>query len=252
MGEEGESNDNITSQASLARQRTLLGSSLFTLKASAISCMREGVMHCRHYINHLYGHSNILRRDYDEMIATVTSGTIVGGGLGHIWRGPRSIPMGMLVYGLLAATSQYTYTTFRRWRLKQGFELELASQLPPTPPKPSLLEQWKTMPRFRTSEGYPTDKSQDWDPVGALVKWVLGSFSEKFIPKTEQGDLDLGASAWWASPVLNAVDMEYRLRLNAQIEALEGQVSFLREKVELKLKEKDGATDGTSPSDKKL
>jgi hypothetical protein len=67
------------------------------------------------------------RRDYDEMIASSLSGSVVGGGVGYIWRGPFAIVPGMMTYALLGGMGQAVYTRLRHWRQeaalnKRGYE----------------------------------------------------------------------------------------------------------------------------------
>ncbi|KAJ3200618.1 hypothetical protein HDU67_001975, partial [Dinochytrium kinnereticum] len=83
------------------------------------------------------------------------------------------------------------------------------------------------MDRFRYNPTHEPSARHELDPIGALVGWVTG----KVVERNREGGYDLGAN-WWASPVLNAVDMEYRVRLNSKIEVLERQVERLTREVE--------------------
>ncbi|KAI8848505.1 hypothetical protein BC829DRAFT_393711 [Chytridium lagenaria] len=237
---------------SIARKRTLLGSMMMTGQGTALATIAGSSVGAslalfyaessvawgfgmganwavvslplfRHYVNGVREVPNLLVRDKDEMIASTLSGAVVGGGLGYIWRGPRSIPIGMLVYGSLATLLQFTATSLRHYR--QSLSLTLETPSTSTPPS-TLLSKWQTLPRFTSNPTHEPVGRFEIDPLGSLVGWITGKVVDR-----SGGGHELGAAAWWASPVLNAVDMEYRVRLNKKIGILERQVEKLRKEV---------------------
>ncbi|KAJ3105904.1 hypothetical protein HDU96_008391 [Phlyctochytrium bullatum] len=220
---------------------------------------RECIMHYRHFANNRKGTNNLLARDKDELIASASSGALVGAGLGHIWRGPRGILPGILLYSTLASGAQLSFSTLRHWRLTQAEQLELAAHSPtpttPTDTPLTLLQRWKTQLRYTTDADPQPAHAKEWDPIGWLAKWTTARIAVALgqdpaalgvdsMGKGWSAEDRLGA-AWWASPVLNAIDMEYRIRLNKKIEALERQVARLEEEVrdaeEAKTKTKTGS-----------
>ena len=73
---------------------------------------------------------------------------------------------------------------------------------------------WKTNPFVNTSDVSVPQK--EFDPVQSIVLWIREQFSDRIdVPH-------------WLSPVMNALDLDYRLRMNKKIEVLEAQVGGLK------------------------
>ncbi|KAJ3333505.1 hypothetical protein HDU76_007271 [Blyttiomyces sp. JEL0837] len=186
--------------------------------------VREGIMFYRHERNRITGRNNLVMRDKDEFIATTISGTLMGGFLGQVWRGPRGIPAGMLTYGFLASAGQVSFTLFRRLRqdaalrnravVEQEKLAMSTSTMDETGTKKSSLPSWYTDP-FRSDGGAPPVEST-LDPIQDAFLWLRGKlFGKEEVPS-------------WASPLANAFDLDYRIKLNNKVTSLEIQVEDLK------------------------
>ncbi|KAJ3412977.1 hypothetical protein HDV05_008692 [Chytridiales sp. JEL 0842] len=198
-----------------------MGANWFTLSLPFFA-LREAIMHVNHSINNSRQIENWKLRDKDEFIASMGSGTVVGLGAGYIWRGPVAMPAGALMYGIVAGSLQLAVTAFRRQR--QEWAYTYSQRAPPPPPSPSSSSLdpsnkgiYKHFPEPFHAEARDPSQDAGWDPVGEFVMYLRNKFKAhvEVVPE-------------WASPILNALDLEYRERLNIKIASLEGEVGNLR------------------------
>ncbi|KAI8590384.1 hypothetical protein BDZ88DRAFT_108786 [Geranomyces variabilis] len=192
----------------------------WTVVALPFFGIREGVLYYRHWQNDQRGQDSYRLRNKDEIIASIASGAVVGAGIGLMWRGPKAMIAGSLMYALIACGTQSAYLFARQYRLRRGLEQRLQSTQLPTPP-PWSLRQFLEQDILR-SESHAGTKSladSDFDPLGAVFMWARNKINENVdVPD-------------WTSPLLNAWDFEYRKRLSLRLGILEVQVADLRETV---------------------
>jgi hypothetical protein len=145
--------------------------------------------------------------------------TFVGG-----WR---ALPSGAILWGSVALAGQGLLVLGQRQRLEWALAASKSQPLTKEDGNSSVSSSsllntpGRNMTKFRFlgTDERPTVAGTKWDPAK--------DFFEK-------------ASAWiaskvnlppWASPFVNAVDIEYRRKLNFSIELLEGQVRDLRKEL---------------------
>ncbi|TPX41881.1 hypothetical protein SeMB42_g05369 [Synchytrium endobioticum] len=166
----------------------------------------------------------------DEFIASTLSGSLVGTKLGHMWRGWKAVPAGIIVYGGLAGIAQLTITSVRRWKQDTAY-MEWKKAVGLIIDSPVHTVDNATRARWwKNQENFYRKRDQDdvvvppsnyyWDPVKDGLDWVSNKINQHVtLPE-------------WASPMANALDIEYRKKLNMQIQALEAQVTVLRKRVD--------------------
>ncbi|KAI9337901.1 hypothetical protein DFJ73DRAFT_798371 [Zopfochytrium polystomum] len=209
--------------------------------------IREGVLHYRQRGHLQRGEDVLAFRDKDDMLGTLAAGAVVGGGLGRVARGRGYGLPGAMFYALLAGGIQMTSTVLRHWRLSAGARLRDtddailrahgAADGAGADARPPLdgyaldrIKKQAWADRYLGFYRRPFDSASEpalapatgqFDPVGAAVGWVrrraVGAMAEVVD--------DVPA---WLSPLVNALDMEYRVRLNEKTEKLERQVAALR------------------------
>ncbi|KAI9015016.1 hypothetical protein BC832DRAFT_547115 [Gaertneriomyces semiglobifer] len=184
--------------------------------------IREGVLHYRYAQNMKNGLDSFKFRDKDDLIASISSGAIVGAGLGFVWRGPRAIIAGSLMYAALACGGQAIYSLMHHYRIKSALQQRLQGPEQETatvdPHKWSLTGFWK-MDIVKPDRGAPPAPAADFDPIGSLFKWTRDKINDS---------VDLPD---WASPLMNAWDMEYRKKLNVRLDILTAHVAELEENI---------------------
>ncbi|KAI8816388.1 uncharacterized protein EV422DRAFT_545850 [Fimicolochytrium jonesii] len=196
--------------------------------------LREGILHYRYARNAAQGIDSFRMRNKDELVASIASGAVVGAGLGFVWRGPKAIIAGSVMYSLIACSTQTIYLLFRQYRLRQGLAQHIRQQNPSAePPQPWSMRRLLTLDLLRPDSHLPYDHSaqKELDPIGSAFIWARDALNRS---------VDLPE---WASPLLNAFDVEYRKRLNVRLEILEVQVRDLRESVE-RMKKAKGVAGG--------
>lgn len=172
-------------------------------------------------------------RDKDDVIASMISGGVVGGGLGLLWRGPKAIIAGSLMYSAIATGLQTVYLLGHHWRLNKALQQHIQESSPNQEiEKPFSLARFWDREILRKDPHLPPDKGKEIDPVGAVFMWAKNKINEN----VEVPD--------WTSPLLNAWDVEYRKRLNVRLKVLESQVGELRRNVG-ELKEELGDVERT-------
>ncbi|TPX32966.1 hypothetical protein SmJEL517_g03991 [Synchytrium microbalum] len=196
---------------------TLIGVPFYTL--------REAILLYRKEIKAHNGESPWHRLGRDEFIASTLAGSIVGSRLGYMWRGYMAIPAGIIMYGGLAGLGQMGITSFRRWKQDVGYADWRRSVGLDHTTDSSVRDRW-----WRRQETFYRSKEDDnivmppssysWDPLRDGMDWASAKLNQY---------VTLPA---WASPLANALDIEYRKKLNMQIQALEAQVFVLRKRVE--------------------
>lgn len=171
----------------------------------------------------------IVSRDWNEMIASAGSGAFVGGITGWIWRGPMAIPAGVIMYAGITSTGQFIYSSARWYRMKEAWKIHQQQQhqqlfqpyessLPPTP-APHKESYWRRTAAFR--QDHNKDPKEASDPIKFVFDFIIS-----------QVRYHLDGLPEWASPLANAIDVEYRKRLNVRIRILEDQIEELQEKVQ--------------------
>ncbi|KAJ3032604.1 Mitochondrial inner membrane protease atp23 [Rhizophlyctis rosea] len=180
--------------------------------------------------------SSFTTRTKDEMIASSMAGAVVGGGLGYVWRGPYATPAGAVMYGLIAAIGQAGVSTWHHYRLNKSFFLESGGVEVEKVPWYTKLKQLNENAWLEVGRTEPDPaKSKWWDPVNVFAVWVKEKVHEHY-----------GEPPEWATPYLNAFDVEYRKRLNIRAEILEGQVIKLQEQIKTLKREIKEKTEGVS------
>jgi hypothetical protein len=141
---------------------------------------------------------------------------------------------GGLMYGMISGSLQLAYTYLRHYRQRLAFK-EAMNPLPPlaTIPTSEASEESRGIYKHYPEPFHPTirDPSEDkgYDPLGELIKWARVKIKSQIVDTPK-----------WASPILNALDLEYRDRLNFKIRVLERQVGKLKEELKvLELNEKE-------------
>ncbi|KAI8916023.1 hypothetical protein EDD86DRAFT_9583 [Gorgonomyces haynaldii] len=144
-------------------------------------------------------------RDKNLMWASSISGSVVGSCVGLIWRGPLAIVPGALLYGLLGGFGQASANWLHYWRISNA--------LVTTEDKMTMRELFRTpfTPEQREQPVY--------DPIGDAAKWI-----QTKLTKTIDTPV-------WASPLVHAVDMQHRKKINYQIILLQDQVRDLMEEI---------------------
>ena len=181
--------------------------------------LRCGMLAYRNSINHGQGIDSFKRRDKDELLSSIFAGGIVGSSAGYIYKGRFGVMPGLFMFSGIAATGQIIYSFLRHARIQyalkeQGISDHKSSRF-------SIVDHIKNGSRFKNildNEEIVPEK-YDWDPVRdgfeALVS-IIGSLID--IPE-------------WASPLVNALDSDYRKKLNYQIRILEDEISQLQKRV---------------------
>ncbi|KAJ3069323.1 hypothetical protein HDU98_007634 [Podochytrium sp. JEL0797] len=180
--------------------------------------VREAVLHHRHRLNPVYGRLNWRHRDADEMRASIVAGSVVGGGLAYYTRGSLAVIGGGIMFGTLSAVGQYAYTYFRHARQDAAYKLQTQGDTPTT----KLMDLRNPKPREEESFD-----DHGYDPLREFTQFVRRKVLDRM------GDVTV-VNGGWVSPVVNALDLEYRKRLNVKIEILERQVGSLRAQLAMK------------------
>lgn len=158
------------------------------------------------------GVADYTRRDYDDMYSSLIAGSILGSGAGFMQRGKWGILPGILGYGFIAGAGQAIYSKLRHFRQQVALRPEKESGF-----------------TFRdVLEGKTGDSFGEIDPFQMLFAWGKRQLERVVtIPS-------------WASPLVlilifnfqvNAVDLDYRHRLNYKISILEEQIENLANEV---------------------
>lgn len=150
----------------------------------------------------------------DHAIASTASGMAVGAWIGWLWRGRWAIVAGMGIYGGIAATGQFILSAARNYRytlinsrLEKGYYYEARKE------RATIMSLMRD-PFVENSE-MKVDEADD--PVKEVFQWFVRQLEDTFGRFPER-----------ASPFVNALDLEYRMRLNRRIELLERQIKELR------------------------
>ncbi|KAJ3130580.1 hypothetical protein HK100_007941 [Physocladia obscura] len=199
--------------------------------------IRESVLQHRSKLNSAYGRENWRHRDSDDMLASLVGGAVVGSGLAYYTRnellstldsGSFAVTGGGILCAGVFGVLQFGATKLRHARQEAGAarkqrELDVIAGNDDSQQQQSLGKLLKNPP--------PRDEIFDergWDPLNDFTKYLRGravnTFDENFVS--------------WASPVINALDLDYRNRLNAKIAILERQIASLNSQLE-KVAEKE-------------
>ncbi|KAI9328520.1 hypothetical protein BDR26DRAFT_53024 [Obelidium mucronatum] len=181
--------------------------------------VREAVLHHRQRLNPVYGRLNWKHRDSDDMLASVVGGSVVGGGLAFYTRGSLAVVGGGIVFGTLSAIAQFGFTQFRHARQEAAYELQNGEEQ-------KASKKYMDFRNAPPREGTSFD-DHGYDPLREFTQWA----QKKIINKV--GGVAV-VDGGWVSPILNALDLEYRKRLNVKIDILERQISSLRTQLESK------------------
>ncbi|KAJ3016481.1 UNVERIFIED_CONTAM: hypothetical protein HDU68_012183 [Siphonaria sp. JEL0065] len=190
----------------------------FMLTCIWLVVVREAVLHHRQRLNPVYGKLNWKHRDSDEMLASITAGSVVGGSLAYYTRGSLAVIGGGIMFGTLSAVAQFAFTQFRHARQDAAYAIKKGEQ----------TESSKTLD-LRNPPAREVDSFDDhgYDPLREFTQWVQKTIINKV------GGVAV-VDGGWVSPMLNALDLDYRKRLNVKIEILERQVASLRTQLEAK------------------
>ncbi|KAI8914988.1 hypothetical protein DFJ77DRAFT_464245 [Powellomyces hirtus] len=190
--------------------------------AGPFFALREGVLHYRYAQNAHTQTDSYRMRNKDEIIASIASGAVVGAGLGLLWRGPKAMIAGSLMYAMLACGGQTAYLLGRQYRLREGLKQRLRDDAirsgDPPPREWSLARFWE-MDITRPESHLPAPPKKELDPLGDAFVWARDMIN---------ANVDMPD---WTSPMLNAWDIEYRKRLSIRLGILEVQVRDLNESV---------------------
>ncbi|KAJ3280670.1 hypothetical protein HDU79_011447 [Rhizoclosmatium sp. JEL0117] len=178
---------------------------------------REAILHQRQRLNPVYGRRNWRHRDGDEMLASTVAGSVVGGGLAYYTRGSLAVIGGGIMFGTLAAVGQYAATKFRHARQEAGYAIAKGEEKKEK--RIDLRNQPEREPESFDDHGY--------DPLREFTQYLRRKVLDRM------GDVTV-TNGGWVSPMLNALDLDYRKRLNIKIEILERQVSSLKVQLEAK------------------
>ncbi|KAJ3153062.1 hypothetical protein HDU86_005360 [Geranomyces michiganensis] len=191
----------------------------WTVVALPFFGIREGVLYYRHWQNNQRGEDSYRLRNKDEIIASIASGAVAGAGIGLMWRGPKAMIAGSLMYALIACGTQSAYLLARQYRLRRGLEQRIQSTSSTPPPPPWSVRQFLEQDILRSESSAKSLADADFDPLGSAFMWARNKINENVdVPD-------------WTSPLLNAWDFEYRKRLSLRLGILEVQVADLRESV---------------------
>ncbi|KAJ1557986.1 hypothetical protein HK405_014688, partial [Cladochytrium tenue] len=157
--------------------------------------------------------------------------------------GPGYILPAAIVYSVLVGGVQLAFTHVRHWRQGAGQRIRdeeeaLSRQLTETGAMPPLdaldLERLRRVARTaadnddgmawyrRPFDGPAVRAGSDGDGSFDPVMWVVRAARDAV---SDRVDVPV-----WLSPLMNALDMEYRDRLNRKVSSLEMQVQLLRER----------------------
>lgn len=124
----------------------------------------------------------------------------------------------------MASVGQFIYTYSRHHRLNKALHLH-NSKLNPSdpitipPPSPSVREIWQSY-KFLPNEDF-TVQDRDLDPLKDFFNFGVAKINSWFGNSEEIPD--------WASPLVNALDIDYRKKLNLRILILNRQINELEE-----------------------
>ncbi|KAJ3300070.1 hypothetical protein HK104_004792 [Borealophlyctis nickersoniae] len=175
--------------------------------------IREGLLWQTYNSNNKRGLSNFKYRRYEESVASALSGAITGTGLVWFARGFKYAMPGFFMGGTIGFLGQQAVRIFNQWRVQKSIEHdEMDAGVRPLP-EPKWAQP--RMPPMR-------DMSK---PVGHRDPFAELVLSLRDRVKKLRDD-----KPWpeWASPLVNAYDVEYRKNLNIRKEVLEYQVKELR------------------------
>ncbi|KAI8924784.1 hypothetical protein BC831DRAFT_463619 [Entophlyctis helioformis] len=213
------------------------------LLSAPFLAIRETTLHYRYRLNQARGIDSLLKKDKDDLIATAVAGVTTGAGLGYIWRGPKAMPAGALMYGLIGISVQTGLSWMRNLRLQAAVaelhrtqahaaQLQLQQSQPQQPaerPDKWWQAHWRhesedlmEKTRFNWFRGTPSGQSpyDHWDPAQQAMQYLRTLITDH---------VDLGP---WSSPLLNAFDVDYRKLLNAKICILEEQIEDLGDEIQ--------------------
>lgn len=195
-------------------------------------------------------------RSKTDLFASILSGTILGCGIGFIWRGPFAIvPVG-IVHGFGAGVGQSIYTLFDNWRIKKAIarlentndhessSISSSISISTTSPRNYLwdLNIDSLIPLSPSTLEYPYQQ-KDWkdklfalsatekdafflDPVKSIYDGIA-SLLETF-RSTDHAGQTLDEWEW----LRNATNIEYRKKLSFKVILLKEQIIELRKELD--------------------
>ncbi len=151
----------------------------------------------------------------------------VGGGLLGWWRGRAAAVVGGAVYALLGASGESALLLLADLRLRWAIRRLQAQAEGGPPPPPSILDRaWWQRPADNRDQGGFQPPAKPLDPVQDLFLWVRSKFVDSPGAPGTPGQ-QAPATPSWMSPLVNALDVPYRERLDARIAFVEGQCTLL-------------------------
>lgn len=157
-------------------------------------------------------------RDRFDLISTISGAIVTGSFSGNHIRGRSGILPSMFVFSVLGAGLQTIVTFARHKRLEMALiEHNRINQ----PVQNARENNHQTLSEvFATRMDMGNSISQTEDPVRALFSNAK-SYIESKVDVPE-----------WASPLVNAVDINHRRTLNFRIEMLQDQINVLKKDIE--------------------
>ncbi|KAJ3085219.1 hypothetical protein HK102_000205 [Quaeritorhiza haematococci] len=144
---------------------------------------------------------------------------------------------GSVAYGCIATGSQFAYTFGRHWRQNVGLRYHEERQQQALSAATNAEEKpwWKHPFREKARSLHDLDDGPNPDPFKDVVLWIRDKIADT-----------VGGLPDWASPLANALDLEYRQKLNVRLRILERQVTELRISVDALKKEEQQLSGGTA------
>ncbi|KAJ3124502.1 hypothetical protein HK098_001113 [Nowakowskiella sp. JEL0407] len=168
-------------------------------------------------------------RDNNELLATTLSSSLLGSVLAYNWRGLPAVPAGLLVYSSLGFISQKSLISLRHWRQSIALQLleQQQSEAQQSTQKPSVLDStyWSKNHQYQEARSLTDREEAELDPLKSLFDWSVSGI--KWLLRLHPDNVPD-----WASPLANALDLEYRKLLNVRLRVLEADVQELENRIE--------------------
>lgn len=182
--------------------------------------IRHGMMSYRRELNKSRNVENWVRRDADELLSSGIAGGVVGLAAGYIYKGKYGVSPGFFMFTGIAVCGQLVYTGLRHLRIY--FALKDST---PAIATTSLKEKIHNQ-KFKPIQDIGVQDTRASDPFRNVF--------ERFISTIGQV-VDFPE---WASPLVNALDPDYRKRLNYRIRILQDEIEELEKQRGLQNSEK--------------
>ncbi|OZJ01947.1 hypothetical protein BZG36_05123 [Bifiguratus adelaidae] len=179
--------------------------------------VRETFLAYQRIKNPTFGLKDSQTRDADALWSSAMAGGTIGGILSGIWRGPRGIIPGFVIFGLLSSAGQVLVSSANRYRqsliLNSTSEpsVQISASLHANPYLPQHETVYDKDPTFQHGiQTYPRTKT-----AGGTERKSMWDFFQ--VPK-------------W-SPVRKLTDEEYKAILDSKLRELEAEVEELTQEL---------------------